>query len=280
MAVKAKNSGTAGATQAKASPAPAQNAKAPTKGKTAAPVADDDFLDEMDGEGTESIGAGDTANNYLKIAQSNSPEITDGSIEDLKVGMFFDPLSKTVFGKTVELVVLRYELGWNVWAPRERGGGLINRCAVGSIPVVIGDKGKMYDHEGNTVAETQNYHVLVVGYEHLGIFIFSCASTMLKYGRKWNTKIQQLRTPNGLRKAPIYQGVWQIESVLDSNSQGKWFNIGTKSMDAITKVRNITRTEYEEFIQDAYEVCTHIPRIALAGPQSAGALEDHTLDGV
>ncbi len=256
-------------------PAPATKAK----GKPAV-VEDDDFLDDMDGEGTESIGAGDTSNNYLKLAQSNSPEIVENTVEGLGVGMFFDGLSKTVFGKTVNLIVLRYELCWNVWAPRERGGGLVNRCAVGGIPVVMGDKGKMYDHEGNTVAETQNYHVLVEGYEELGILIFSCSSTMLKYGRKWNTKIQQLRTPNGLKKAPIFQAVWQLESVLDSNAQGKWYNIGTKNMDAITHVRNITKAEYEEFVQDAFEVCSHIPRIALAGPQSAGALEDHTLDGV
>lgn len=274
---KANAKGTTGKAAPAAAPAPARKAA-----RKPALVSDEDlgFLDDFDGEGTENIGAGDISANYLKIAQSNTPEVVEGTIEGLSPGCFFSSLSGSSFGKRVNLIVLRYEVSWMVWAPRDSGqNGLIGRYPVNGIPVVIGEKGKMYDHDGNTVSETQTYHVLVEGYEHLGIMVFSLSSTMLKYGRKWNTLIAQSRTPNGAKRAPIFQNVWTVETILDGNSKGKWYNIGSQNQAAISVARTITRDEYEENVQDAFEVVKHLPAIT-AGPAQQ-ALEDHsTLDGV
>lgn len=237
------------------------------------------FLDEFEGEGTEDIGARDTSSNYLKLAQSNTPEVVEGSIEELTPGCFFSSLNGMNFGKKISLIVLKYEVCWNVWKDRESGGGLVGRHPIGGIPTVPGEKGKLYDFEGNIVAETQNYFVLVEGHEDLGIMIFSLSSTMLKYGRKWNTMLLQSRTPNGQRKAPIFQNVWRIESVLDGNSLGKWYNIGAQNSAAIEAIRTITQEEYDEHIADAFEVVKMIP--SLTAPASQNAIEDHsTLDGV
>lgn len=243
----------------------AENTK--VKGKVAA--ANDDFLDGFDGEGTEDIGAGDVAQNFLKIAQSNSPELDDGDndgsddavIKGLKAGMFFSSATKRVYGKKVRLVVLKYELVWNIWAPREQGGGLVGRVPVGSVSTMPGDKGKLYDQNGNNVVETQNFYVMVADHLQDGIMLFPLASTMLKHGRKWNSLIINQRTPNGAKQAPIFQQIWDMATVKNTNAAGSWYNIGDKNITAITTDETINRDMWEEAIQENYEMVKLLPPI-------------------
>ncbi len=230
---------------------------------------DNDFLNGLAGQGTECIGAGDTSANFLKIAQSNTPELdeTDG-IPGLKVGHFYSSLLKKTYGKAIDVVVLKYELCWMVWGPNR--GGLVAKLPVNGCKVIKADNGKMHDYEGNDVQETQNFYVMLPDHLEDGLMTFSIASTGLKYGRQWNTMIVGARAPNGKDAAPIFGVVWQIETVKNTNKQGSWYTIGLEKAAAIQQSRFITGTEWKTAIEDGFNMAKLIPALTRQGDASGG----------
>lgn len=232
---------------------------------------DEDFLNGMGGVGTEFIGADDTSRSFLNIAQSNSPEITleeddPKAIKGLKLGHFYSPMHKKSYGKTLELVVLKQERVWNVWAPNR--GGLVSVLPVNGCPVVRGDKGKMNDYDGNDVIETVNYYVILPDHLDDGMFVMPVKSTGIKHAKKWNTMIATLRTPDGSNAAAIYSGVWQLETIKNTNQSGTWYTFGDKQNTLVQFQRYIHKTEWLDGIKEAFELAK-----TLEGPKMAALPE-------
>lgn len=234
---------------------------------------DDDFLNSMGGVGTECIGAEDTSRNYLQIAQKNSPELDNGEDDDdkvikgLKAGHFYSPLLKKTYGKAIELIVLKQERVWNVWKPNR--GGLVGVFPVNGVQFIKDEKGKMHDYDGNDIAETVNFYVLVAGHIDDGIMVFPVKSTGIRHAKKLNTLIAGLKTPNGKAPAAIYSGVWQLETVKNSNQAGDWYTFGDNKSSFVEFSRYIDKSEWEGGIKEGYELIKD-----LRGP-SQPALEGH-----
>jgi len=248
---------------------------------------DVDFLNMMGGEGTQCIGATDTSANYLRIAQSNTPELPDVApdgqgIANLKIGHFYSPLLKKSYGKAVDVIVLKYEICWMVWGPDR--GGLIAKLPVGGCQHIKSDDGKMHDYEGNEIQETQNFYVMLADHLEDGLMTFSVTSTGLKYGRQWNTQIVSAKTPDGRAAAPIFGVVWQIETIKNTNKKGTWFTIGLDKTAAIQQSRYITGQEWKQFVEKGYDLAKMIPaleRKAISGEgQKAISSGNDALDNV
>ena len=256
--------------------------KATNTEKTATDAQAADFLNGMSGQGTENIGAGDTSRNFLKIAQPTSPELTaDVPIEGLKVGDFFSTSLHKTYGKRLDVIVMRYELNWNIWQPNR--GGLVGIVPVGGVQMLKDSEGKMHDYDGNDIVETQNFYVLLADHMEDGLMIFSLTSTGLKHGRKWNSKILATKTPDGLGAAPIFGVVWLIESTKNTNKKGAWYTIGDDTDTTVQFTRYIDTTEYIGHVKDTFAMVQIMAqqRAALpTGEHVAQAQISDTLQGV
>ncbi len=209
------------------------------------------FLDDVAGDGFQGMGASDYAIPFLKILQALSPECTKGDpsyIPGAEAGVFFNSLTKRIYGAEISLVPLLYEPLWLVWAPKR--GGLKGRYAPGAIPTVgsVFDEDGLKDEEGNSVVDTMNFYCLVEGHLEDGPIVFSLSSSGLKHGKNWNSQILLSRLDSG-KRAPYYASVWKLSLVLNSNDDGKWYQIGTKTTN-ISRARFITPDEYTSFIKD------------------------------
>ena len=253
---------------------------------------DEGFLNGEAGEGTDHISANDLSRSFLKIAQSTTPEVAEGKIEGIKAGDFFSPLAQETFGKCIDVVVLKYEHVYDVW--QKNRGGLVSivpfdAVASGAYKTYPTSDRKLIDEAGNDVIESYNFYILLVGHEALGPLILSFQSTGLRHARNWLTKISALRTPNGKAQAAIFQGVWRIETVLNKNDKGAWFQIGDKSTTTVDLVNNIcgkfTKADgtvidgqwdvpfVKDTVMPVYQMCKDMSSTqALAAPEAQRAL--------
>lgn len=86
-----------------------------------------DFGDDA-GAGSEGMRVEEQLTPFLRMVQSNNPELKEGNAEyiaDARQGMILDTAAGEVFsGKEgVEMVVCWREYGYGVWKPRDLGGG-------------------------------------------------------------------------------------------------------------------------------------------------------------
>jgi hypothetical protein len=206
------------------------------------------FLDQMSGQGFDGMSGNDFAIPFLKILQMNNPECIDGDpayVTGAKAGMFMNTLTKRLYGGEISLIPIKYEALWLQWAPNR--GGLRGRCAPGSIDVKGDPFTGLTDKDGNDVVENMVFYVLVADHLEDGPLVFPLSSTGLKHGKNWNTQISLRRLPSGNR-APYFSSVWKLKLVLNSNDDGKWYQIGTKSNTNVEWVRFITEDDFNQVV--------------------------------
>lgn len=89
------------------------------------------FIKEGDVRGTENIGIADVRPPALRIAQAMSPEVkrTESAyVEGLREGLFFDSITKEIYGEGPLGLVIVNQLGHRhvEFAPMNEGGGVID----------------------------------------------------------------------------------------------------------------------------------------------------------
>jgi hypothetical protein len=185
---------------------------------------------------------------FLKILQVGSPECMEGDpayVPGAKAGMFMNTLTKRLYGGEINLIPIKYEAVWLQWAPNR--GGLRGRCAPGAIDVTGDPFNGMKDSDGNDVVENMVFYVLVADHLDDGPLVFPLASTGLRHGKNWNTQISLKRLPSGAR-APYFSSVWKLKLVLNSNDDGKWYQIGVKGNTNVEWVRFINENDYNQVV--------------------------------
>jgi len=209
------------------------------------------FLNEHAGEGFENITQDDLKMPFLNILQKGSPQVdkNDASfIQGAEPGMFFNNVTKKLYGTTIELVPVKYEKLWMEWKPDR--GGLVGPHLPGTIQVDK-DNFSNWKYNGNNITETLFFYVLIVGHLDDGAIAFTLSSTGIKHGKNWNTQIVHTRLPNG-KQAPYYSSVWKLTSVSCKNDKGTWFQIGDNST-AIERKRFINELEFKNYVNPAKE---------------------------
>lgn len=195
-------------------------------------VAFDEDLGFSGFEGTEG-DAGSFAIPFLKVLQALSPARTEGTdeyIEDSKNGDFFNSVTEEVYGRNFNAIIVTTERVFNEYKPN-RGGfvGTHDRVAGEAL---IRDKSEypfINKKTGNNLVETLTFILLNADKISDGPIIFSLSSTSLKHGKAFLSKAKMLLKEDGA-PAPLYSSVYNFETKLQSNDEGKWWQVIKSSM--------------------------------------------------
>lgn len=193
----------------------------------------------LSGQGFEDTDKDAFAIPFLRILQSNSPQVNEDEvsyIEGSKPGMLFNTITGTLYGKETQIVPVHYMRDFVEWLPN-RGGFVKSH---GSDPgileniVEVDDKNNQLLENGNIIQDCRNHYVLIADRLEEGPIILSLSSSGIKHSRKWMTLMNALRIPGTDQQAPMFAGVWDIATVLNENDDGKWYQVGNKQATLIS----------------------------------------------
>ena len=211
-------------------------------------------------DGFEGVGFDSFANQYLRIAQPTSPQLLEDSddyIDGIKPGFFFNDLTKKVYGKTVKLIVFKYERMFLEWA--DENGGLRGQYTQDEVIQLTG-KTNFFNLRNpetqNEIDETHNYFCLVTSDMNAGPIILSLSSSGIKHSKKWMSTASMIKIKNAdgsLKRAPLYASVYEIETLMNKNDQGQWYMIGNKSTTNVKKVGWINEEQWAH-VKNAIEI--------------------------
>lgn len=211
---------------------------------------------------------------FLRILQQNSPQVledTDNYIPDAKPGYFFNTVTNALYGKTVNVIPVRFERLYIEWKPDRGGFVAIHSVEEGAEISHPGETfgSRIHKETGNVLQDTHTFYVLIAGREEEGPLVLPLTSTGIRHSRKWMSMAKMLRLPNRA-PAPLYSSVYKLSSILNENDQGRWYQIGDRSKTAIERVDWITQDQFM-FVK---EVVTMFDQIRKNLAKSAGFEEN------
>jgi hypothetical protein len=212
-----------------------------------------DYLRRAEGVppmGLENLERSDMTLPRLGLAQALSPQVSESdpkSIDNLRPGMFFNTITREIYGKRVQLVPLLFYKTRILFGPMDEGGGL--RCQSPDNLIGIGEPGgtcikcpfsqfgsaRNGEGKGTACNQFYNYAALVVKDNAVTpeqLLVFSLKSSALKVAKDWNALIR-------IRNLDIFAGVYELTSVERKNEIGRWFE------PVINPAGNVTRETYE-----------------------------------
>lgn len=213
------------------------------------PVALMNEMDNAQGAGFETADMSAYAVPFLRILQTNSPQINEDEdcyIKGAKGGMFFNTIANEVYGKEVKVIPLTYQRDFVEWKPNR--GGFVRTH--GSNPkildriVEVDDKNNNILDNGNVLQDSRNHYVLLADNLSAGPIILSMVSTGVKHSRKWMTAMRMLKTPNG-KEAPMFSSVYTLKTTMNENDEGKWYQIGDKNVTLIDRENWVNQEQWE-----------------------------------
>ena len=162
-------------------------------------------LTQYAGKGQDQIT--DTKTMYLKLAQDITDETKKAKsnyIEGLEPGMFFCPVTRKIYGATVDVIVLATRKSY----------------------FLINDDGEfkgLRTEEGYKAIVTYSYLVVTPDdLEHK--MVLTLKNTDVPAAKDWNTMLRELRLEDG-STCPIFGGVWTLKSIFREGKKGSWYAI-------------------------------------------------------
>ncbi len=179
------------------------------------------FIPVGDRTGTEHITRQDVKMPRLLLAQALSPEVQETEsafIPELRVGMLFNDLTKSVYGKgPIEFIILRADPPrWVEFVPREEGGGIKDPN------VLPGDPRTIPGPDGKTVA-TQFYDF---------VLRMLPSNEDIALSLKGKSGVRAAKALNGLimlRNAPCFAGNYIMTASMVKNPKGTFAVYLTKN---------------------------------------------------
>ncbi len=172
---------------------------------------------------------------FLRVLQSTSPQCkkSDGAyIKGAEEGMFYNTVTQEVLSGEDGVIVIpcHFTQRFIEWKTREDGGGFVGEH-LPSDPVVEqtkkDEKGRDILPNGNTLVDTRNHYVLIVGADGtLSPALLALSSTASKTSRQWMSKMQGIKIKNAegvFVTAPMSSRKYKLTTVPKSNEHGSWF---------------------------------------------------------
>lgn len=216
----------------------ATKSKAVTKKEDAALPISLEEMEGFSGQGFEDTDKDSYAIPFLRVLQSTSPQVDEEGpayVEGAKPGMLLNTVTDTLFGKEIKAIPIHYSRDFVEWKP-DRGGFVKshgNNPAILDRIVEIDDKNNSFLDNGNIIQDTRNHFLLLADQPELGPIILSLTSTGVKHSKKWMSLMSALRLPGSTKQAPMFAGVWNIQTVRNTNDDGTWYQIGDKTTTAV-----------------------------------------------
>lgn len=187
-----------------------------------------------DVEYSQEIAADDKLIPFLRLIQSNSPQVNPSEakyIEDAKPGMILNTATNELY-TMVAMVLCWRDHNYVEYVPRDSGGGFVSIWPVDDdrIPALRaaqGQFGKLKLESGNELSETYYDMGIVIGKKLDGTATepFECvvgyASTQIKKHKQRNSRLESL--VGKPRKFPDFAFRWMLASMPESNKKGKFF---------------------------------------------------------
>lgn len=239
---------------------PKKDEKAVVKKEEAALPISMEEMEAFSGMGFEGADKDSFAIPFLRILQPTSPQIDEEGpayVDGAKAGMFLNTVTDQLLGKAITIIPIHYTRDFVEWQPNR--GGFVkshgNDPAVLQRIVSIDDNNNSILDNGNTIQDTRNHFVLIAEMPELGPIILSLTSTGIRHSKKWMSLMTALRIPNSSKAAPMFAGVWTIETVRNSNDDGTWYQLGDKNVTGINFDKWVTK-EQLDFALAARELVT------------------------
>lgn len=169
---------------------------------------------------------------FLKLLQTNSPEIEDPQkrIPGAEAGMFMNTANRAVWNPVLIVPAAREQRIFE-WVPRTKGGGFVGQRAIDD-PMVIQAQADAAKTEtpwkwttptGNELVDTRFLYALVIdaldATDHLGFVVIPFAKTKIRHYKDIMTAMRSIKG-----RPPIFANRLRLESFLDrSKRNGKMF---------------------------------------------------------
>lgn len=189
-------------------------------------------------EGFEDITTQTMAIPFIRILQTLSPQLNKKKPEYIlgaQEGMFFNTVTKEIYGPTINVIVLKFDRIFIEWLPER--GGLVNYHSPEHAEQVAEDKsifGAWKTKTGNILQENYVYFIVLDGKMEEGVSILSLASTGIKIAREWNRLMTTHIMENGRRALPFYL-IWTLETEYRENDKGNWYTFKVRTKNYISE---------------------------------------------
>jgi len=210
------------------------------------------FFDSQDSaEGFQDINQETMAIPFLKIAQQLSPALKSNKpefIEGLKIGEFYNSVTKEIYGDTIEMVVGKFERIYTEWLPGRKG--FVGYHSPEEAEDMATEKtfGKWKVGE-NLLQENYIYYILIGGHEHEGVMIQSLTSTQIKKAKAWNRQLTTHIMPNKQKALPYYLR-WNLKTVEEHKDDNDWFGISINFAGLVDEQQYLTVKQERTMIAD------------------------------
>lgn len=193
-----------------------------------------DYLNQGQSRGSENVEMQDLVIPRIELVQALSKCLEEGTaewIEGATAGMFYNSVTRELYGKSVLLCPTFFKKQYLAWRDRKKGGGFGGAFDVASdaheaISVKTDKEGRNNSDEWEAV-ETAQQIVLVVSPEDYSTSeaVLSCARTKVKVSRQWNSLIRV----NGFDR---FSRIYELFSTDEQNPNGdRYKNIAIRYVD-------------------------------------------------
>lgn len=188
-----------------------------------------DYIRQSQGRGSENVEMQDLVIPRIELVQALSYCLEEGGadyIEGAKPGMFYNSVTRELYGPQVIVCPVFFKKQYLCWKDRKKGGGF------GGAYDTMQEANERIareteEQEAWEAVETHQQIVLVVNPDthETSEAVLSCARTKQKVSRQWNSLIRV----NGFDR---FSRLYELFGVDDENSAGEKFkNIGVRYVD-------------------------------------------------
>ena len=228
-------------------------------------------LTELAGQGIEQIT--DVKTLYLKLAQDITDETKKAKpnyIPGLEAGMFFCPVTKKIYGTTVDVIVLATRKAYFLLDDDGEFKGAEDRIQPSWKRDVAG---ALRTEEGYKAIVTYSFLVVTPDdLEHK--MVLTLKNTDVPAAKDWNTLIKELRLENGA-PCPIFGGVWTLSANFREGKKGSWYSISTGNGSSI-KFKGFIDDELVDDIAAASKLAIETSTTAIAAITEGSAASGET----
>ena len=228
-------------------------------------------LTELAGQGIDQIT--DVKTLYLKLAQDITDETKKAKpnyIPGLEAGMFFCPVTKKIYGPTVDVIVLATRKAYFLLDDDGEFKGAEDRIQPSWKRDVAG---ALRTEEGYKAIVTYSFLVVTPDdLEHK--MVLTLKNTDVPAAKDWNTLIKELRLENGA-PCPIFGGIWTLTANFREGKKGSWYSISTGNGSSI-KFKEFIKDELVDDIAAASKLAIETSTTAIAAITEGNAASGET----
>lgn len=177
---------------------------------------------------------------FLRLAQSNTPQVSDPGerIDGLTSGLYFSPSTGKIYGASPKLIILGFYRSFTVWdgePPKAKFVRALDsndfsrnyqhktheqKKTTGKGTILVDDQGLRY-------TDTRNFFVLSADSPGDGVLLYAMTSSGIPASKKWLAKASMVRVQDadgGMAQAPIWSRIWEPK-ITYVNDNGGYYQV-------------------------------------------------------